>query len=61
MLVILSELVNVLLIVEVVKWILVSCGSTITVVLLSIINLYHCTSSLLMLLSNTQVNVVDLP
>ena len=33
-----------------------------SVVLVSFNNLYHCTSSLLMLLSNTQVNdVVDLP
>ena len=54
-------LVNVLLIVEVVKCILLPCGSTITVVLVSFNNLYHCTSLLFMLLSNTQVNVVDPP
>ena len=34
---------------------------TLSVIFLSFNNLYHCTSSLLMLLSNTQLNLVDLP
>ena len=38
-----------------------SCCSIISVLLVFFINLYHCTSSLLILLFNTQVNVVDLP
>ena len=58
-LVILSELVNVLLMV--VKSIMLSCWSTLSVVPVSFNNLYHCTLSLVMLLLNTQVNIVGFP
>ena len=60
-LVIVSELLVVFPLVSVSKLILSPSGSTITVVLLSFMNLYHCTSSLLMLLFNTQVNTAFLP
>ena len=58
-LVIVSELLVVFPLVLVIKLILPPFGSTITVVLLSFMNLYHCTSSLLMLLFNTQVNTAS--
>jgi len=60
-LVIVSELLVVFPIVSVMKLTLSSFGSIISVVLVSFMNLYHCTSSLLMLLFNTQVNTASLP
>ena len=60
-LVIVSELLVEFPIVSVMKLILSPSGSTITVVLLSFMNLYHCTSSLFVQLFNTQVNTASLP
>ena len=50
-----------LTVVRVRKLILSPFGYTISVVLVSFMNLYHCTSSLLMLLFNTQVNTAPSP
>ena len=59
-LVIVSELTVILPLVRVLKLILSPCF-TLSVVLVSFMNLYHCTSSFLMLPFNTQVNTAPSP